>query len=86
MGEGAPKLDLGFMVTGVVQYDPSLKRYVLIVEDQKGFDPQEAFKKYEGKEVRFTLASMETIATLSALVQNGDLQLDLSRKSKGGPV
>lgn len=63
------------MVTGVVKYDPLLSRYVLVVEGVSGFDTQEALKKYDGKEVRFTLASLETIATLTALVESGDVSL-----------
>ena len=73
----APDLDLGFMIVGVVRYDPQLKTFILVnVEGAPGpVDPQLAFKKYEGQEVRFTLVSVDSIEKMAALVQSGDVEL-----------
>jgi hypothetical protein len=72
-----PEIDLGYMVNGVVTYDPHIARFVLVVDENSvAFDTQQALKKYEGKEVRFTLASMETIANLTELVQSGEVPIE----------
>lgn len=66
-------LDLGHLVEGIIEQDPMTDRFVIRTYDSEGkpytFDPQEAFGKLVGKEVRFTLASFENLAKLAALVE-----------------
>jgi hypothetical protein len=66
-------IDMGYLLEGVLEQDPLTDRFYLRTEDAQGrpvnIDLQEAMGKYIGKEVRFTLASFETLGRLAALVE-----------------
>jgi hypothetical protein len=69
--------DLGYLVTGVVERHPTGGAWVLRVVQDDGtpayFPLEQVLHQYEGHEVRLTLATMETINRLTALV--GDVQI-----------
>lgn len=66
-------LNFGHLIEGVVEQDPMTDRYVIRTEVNGKpftFDVQEALGKLKGREVRFTLASLENLAKLAALVES----------------
>lgn len=71
-------LDLGHLVTGVVELDPLSGSFVVRVENEDGsfstFDVQSALARYRGQEVRLTLATTEMIACMAAILTSGDTQ------------
>jgi len=64
---------LGHLIEGVVEQDPMTDQYVIRTEDAQGkpvtIDVQELLSRYVGKEVRFTLASLENLEALARLVE-----------------
>lgn len=70
-------LDLGIMVEGVVELDPMSGRMVLRVPQEDGtndfLDIQDQLVKQLGKEVRFILTPMASIAELAKLVGTGEV-------------
>lgn len=62
--------DAGNIIDGVVVYDENLKRYVLIDDEGVGFDVQAALKSLNGKQIRMTMISFESIQTLENLMAN----------------
>lgn len=64
---------LGHLIEGIVEQDPMTDRYVIRTEDVEGrlvvIDIQEILAKYNGKEVRFTLASFENLQKLAEMVE-----------------
>ncbi len=73
-------LDFGYLVEGIVELDPLTGRLVLSSRDLQGrvivFDPQVALEKYKGQEVRFTLASFETLGKMQRMVEEGEVTLE----------
>lgn len=66
-------LNFGHLIEGVVEQDPMTDRFVIRTEVRgkpATFDVQEALGKLVGQEVRFTLASVENLAKLAALVES----------------
>jgi len=65
--------NLGHIIEGVVEQDPMTDRYVIHGSDHEGrpvtIDLQGLLSSYKGKEVRLTLASLEDLARLAALVE-----------------
>lgn len=76
--------DFGHLVEGVVEQDPMSDRYVIRTQLDDGsvrvFDPQEALGKYVGREVRFTLATFDTLNEIAAFLEQSQTQ-DPSQKS-----
>jgi len=73
-------MDLGLMVEGVVDIDPSNGRVVLRVLQRDGswqlLDVQAELEKHNGKEVRLICTPMETIAAVAKMLEGspmGDL-------------
>lgn len=66
-------LDIGYLVEGTVERDPMTDRVTIRTVDADGkpidFDPSQALAHYVGKEVRFTLASFETLDRLAELAK-----------------
>ena len=49
--------------------DPETGGYILVDIDDVAFSPQEFLKTMVGKQVRFTCASYETIATIERMLK-----------------
>jgi len=64
---------LGHLIEGIVEQDPMTDRYVIRTENVEGrtvvMDIQEILAKYNGKEVRFTLASFENLQKIAEMVE-----------------
>jgi hypothetical protein len=64
---------LGHLIEGIVEQDPMTEQYVIRTETTEGrvlvVDIQEILAKYNGKEVRFTLASFENLQKLAEMVE-----------------
>jgi hypothetical protein len=69
-------LDLGYVVTGVLQRHPTENTWVLLVKNEQGvpgyFSLEEVFKKYAEQEIRLTVATQATLQHLTALVAGED--------------
>lgn len=69
-------MDFGHLIEGVVEQDPMTDRYVIRVEQPDGsvttFDVQKALEEYNGQEVRMTLATLQTLETLTDLIESGN--------------
>jgi hypothetical protein len=61
--------DRGQIIDGTIVHDPEKGEYVIVDSDGSAFSTQEWFKLNEGKQVRFTCASFETIATIERMIQ-----------------
>lgn len=64
---------LGHILEGVVERDPLTDRYRIMSRGQNGAeyqDVQDLLALFEGKEVRFTLASFEGLARLAQMVED----------------
>lgn len=69
-------IDLGYLVTGIVERAPEGAWVLRVTQDDgtHGYFPlEQVLQKYEGQEVRFTIATTDTIAKITALV--GDVQV-----------
>lgn len=62
--------DAGNIVDGVVSKDTTRNEYVLIDEDGVGFSSQEVLKGLEGKKVRLTIISFESIEAMEKLLSS----------------
>lgn len=61
---------LGHLLEGIVEYDPIVGRFHIMINEggrAKTYDLQELLAKYEGQEVRLTLASFDELAQLADL-------------------
>lgn len=71
-----PQTDFGHLIEGVIEKDAKTNKVYIRVDTGPGtsalFDVEAAFTNYVGKEVRFTLATFETLETLQGLVGEGD--------------
>ncbi len=61
--------DRGQILDGTVTLDPETGEYILVDIDDVAFSPQEFLKTMVGKQVRFTCASYETIATIERMLK-----------------
>lgn len=65
---------LGHLLEGVVEQDPLTDHYQIRTVDSDGrhvsVDLSELLERYRGKPVRLTLASLENLAKLAALVES----------------
>ena len=72
--------DHPYLVEGIVEEDPLTGQCTIRTEDQLGkpfsFDPQMAFLQFKGREVRFVLVPLATIAQL----EEAQRQLDEAEK------
>lgn len=72
-------MDLGIMVEGVVELDPMTGRMVLRIQRPDGgndfMDIQEQLERHKGKEIRFIVTPLESIAELARMVESGELDL-----------
>ncbi len=70
MTQPAKALDFGYLVEGRVSVDPATGAVTIVDLDSKGapFDPLGALRAYDGKEVRFTLATFETLEALTKIL------------------
>jgi len=70
-------LDLGYLVTGVLEHHPITGDWIIRVVQENGeqgyFPLEDVLNKYAGEEVRLTVATTATIRHLTALV--GDVQV-----------
>lgn len=70
-------MDLGLMVEGVVDIDPSNGRVMLRVPQTGGswqlVDVQAELEKHSGKEVRLICTPMETIAALAKMLEGSPI-------------
>lgn len=62
--------DRGQILDGVVSLDPDTGEYVVVDSDGVAFSSQAFFKTIEGKQVRFTCATYETISTIEQLMKS----------------
>lgn len=66
-------LPFGHIIEGVVEQDPVTDRFTIRTVNAAGqpevVDILELFQKVQGSEVRFTLATLENLAQLAALVE-----------------
>lgn len=73
MANNKDPLQLGHLIEGVVEQDPMTDRYVIHTQDPQGrpvtVDIQALLAKFNGQEVRLTLASFENLAKLAQLVE-----------------
>lgn len=73
--------DLGYIIEGVLERDPMTDRIQVFTVDHQGdpktIDVLDAFEKYEGQEIKFTLASMENIRKVAEALEGGDEVLAL---------
>jgi len=67
--------DLGYIIEGVVEQDPMDEKYRVRTIDKEGnqilVDPQELLTKYNGQEVKLTVASMEVIRQIQEVLEAG---------------
>ncbi len=61
--------DRGQILDGTIIQDPETQEYVIVDADGIAFSSQEWFKRNIGKQVRFTCASYETLATIEQMLQ-----------------
>lgn len=64
---------LGHILEGVVERDPMTDRYRIMSLGPRGAEYQdilELLARFEGKEVRLTLASFEALSQLAQMVEN----------------
>jgi len=65
---------LGHLIEGVVEYNTMTDRYQIVTLEAEGsaktVDVQDLLGQYEGKEVRFTLASFDNLSELAKLVES----------------
>lgn len=64
--------DLGYIIEGIIEQDPMDDRYrIRTVMDGKQvlIDPQDLLAKYNGEEVKLTLASLENIRRLQEVLE-----------------
>lgn len=65
---------LGHLIEGIVEQDPMTDEYVIRTIDAEGrpqtFSIQEALSSLKGKQVRFTLASIENLAKLAQAMES----------------
>lgn len=61
--------DRGQILDGTIVHDKDRDEYVIVDPDGVAFSTQEWFKLNEGKQVRFTCASFETIATIEQMMK-----------------
>jgi hypothetical protein len=69
-------MDFGYLIEGVVEQDPVTDRFVIRMDNDDGtvsmFDVQEALARYNGQEVRMTLATLQTLAMLVTMAEGGN--------------
>jgi len=65
---------MGHLIEGTIEQDPMTDRWTIRTTNADGnpatFDVQDALSALAGKEVRFTLVSLENLAKLAELVEN----------------
>jgi hypothetical protein len=68
-------LDFGHLIEGTIEQDPLTDRFSVRTVDAGGkpisVDIGELLAKFVGKEVRFTLASIEALGELAKMVEEG---------------
>lgn len=68
-------LDLGYIIDGVVERDPMTERLRIYTVDAKGSPVviymDDLLERYEGREIKLTLASMETIRAIEENLGDG---------------
>jgi hypothetical protein len=60
--------DAGLIIDGIVTLDPNTQRFVLVDEDNKGLDLQVALQHLDGKRIRLTIVSFETMEALESML------------------
>lgn len=60
--------DAGTIVEGTVKWSDALGRYVIVDDEDIGFDPNAVLQKLDGMKVRFTLVSFEAIENIEKLL------------------
>ena len=70
-------MDLGLMTEGFVELDPMSGRMVLRIPQANGenefVDVQDFMTLYNGKQVRFIVTPIETIAKLAEMIESGEV-------------
>lgn len=61
--------DAGLIVDGTVVLDEVTRRFVVVDEDGKGFDPQVALQRLSGKKIRMTMISFESMETIEDMLR-----------------
>lgn len=69
--------DAGQIVDGVVTWDPDKGHLVLVDEDGVGFDPNDVLRLLEGKKIRMTIISQESMENMSKMYE------DVQKNQKG---
>lgn len=68
-------LDFGHLLEGTIEQDPISDRYSIRTVDAQGkpisVDLDELFARFIGQDVRMTLVSLESLAELAKLVEEG---------------
>jgi len=72
-------MDLGLMTEGFVELDPMSGRMVLRIPQENGaneyLDVQDFLTSYNGRQVRFIITPVETIAKLAEMVASGEVSV-----------
>jgi len=55
------EFDVGEIIDGVILYDDQLNKYIIMDDEGTKFDIQSAFEKLNGKKVRLTLISFDSM-------------------------
>jgi predicted DNA-binding antitoxin AbrB/MazE fold protein len=71
--------DAGQIVDGVVTWDSDQERFILVDEDGIGFDPMSVLKLLEGKKIRMTIISQESMEKMSKMYD--DVQKNKNKQS-----
>ena len=60
--------DAGTIVEGIVTWSESLNRYIIIDEENIGFDPNAVLQKLDGMKIRITIISFEAIENIEKML------------------
>lgn len=60
--------DAGQIIDGVVTFDSSLNRFVIIDEDGVAFDIQAALQSLSGKKIRLTMVNFDAMEEMEKLL------------------
>jgi hypothetical protein len=60
--------DAGQVIDGAVVFDEVLNRFVIVDDDGVAFDPQRALQDLNGKKIRLTMISFESMEEIEKLL------------------
>jgi hypothetical protein len=72
--------DAGVIVDGTVKFDSDRSCFVLVDDEGVVFNPQEVLKSLEGKQIRITLVSFESLQKMEEMMKSSGGSIILDRK------